>query len=158
MGAVGIHERVARPIIDNGEFNHGLTCSGHPVAAAVAVANLKLLRDEGIVERVKRDTGPYFQALMRDTFAASDRRRGARPGDGREPAARAAPAERRRFANGGEVGTICRDFCFNGNLVMRATGDRMLLSPPLVISRQEIDELVSKAKAVDATAQQLGLS
>jgi adenosylmethionine-8-amino-7-oxononanoate aminotransferase len=69
MGAVGIHERVARPIIDNGEFNHGLTCSGHPVAAAVAVANLKLLRDEGIVERVKRDTGPYFQALMRDTFA-----------------------------------------------------------------------------------------
>ncbi|MBA5827946.1 aspartate aminotransferase family protein, partial [Escherichia coli] len=69
MGAVGIHERVARPIIDNGEFNHGLTYSGHPVAAAVAVANLKLLRDEGIVERVKNDTGPYFQALMRETFA-----------------------------------------------------------------------------------------
>ncbi|MBY4666887.1 aspartate aminotransferase family protein, partial [Burkholderia contaminans] len=69
------------------------------------------------------------------------------------------PAERRRFANGGDVGTICRDFCFNGNLIMRATGDRMLLSPPLVISRQEIDELVSKAKkAVDATAQQLGIS
>ncbi|MEY8109810.1 aspartate aminotransferase family protein, partial [Burkholderia cenocepacia] len=49
--------------------------------------------------------------------------------------------------------------CFNGNLIMRATGDRMLLSPPLVISRQEIDELVSKAKkAVNATAQQLGIS
>ncbi|MGE8488619.1 MAG: aspartate aminotransferase family protein, partial [Paraburkholderia nemoris] len=62
-------------------------------------------------------------------------------------------------ANGGEVGTICRDFCFNGNLIMRATGDRMLLSPPLVINKLEIDEIVAKAKyAIDATAQQLGIS
>ncbi|PEH64283.1 aspartate aminotransferase family protein [Burkholderia ambifaria] len=160
MGAVGIHERVARPIIDNGEFNHGLTYSGHPVAAAVAVANLKLLRDEGIVERVKNDTGPYFQALMRETFARHPIV-GEVHGHGLVASLQLAeaPAERRRFANGGDVGTICRDFCFNGNLIMRATGDRMLLSPPLVISRQEIDELVSKAKkAVDATAQQLGLS
>lgn len=43
-------------------------------------------------------------------------------------------------------------------MIMRATGDRMLLSPPLVISREEIDEIVAKAKkAVDATARQLGL-
>ena len=160
MGAVGIHERVARPIIDNGEFNHGLTYSGHPVAAAVAVANLKLLRDEGIVERVKNDTGPYFQALMRETFARHPIV-GEVHGHGLVASLQLAeaPAERRRFANGGDVGTICRDFCFNGNLIMRATGDRMLLSPPLVISRPEIDELVSKAKkAVDATAQQLGIS
>jgi putrescine aminotransferase len=68
------------------------------------------------------------------------------------------PATRRRFANGGDVGTICRDFCFNGNLIMRATGDRMLLSPPLVVSKIEIDEIVSKAKAaIDATARQLGV-
>ncbi|MBR8300625.1 aspartate aminotransferase family protein [Burkholderia dolosa] len=160
MGAVGIHARVARPIIDNGEFNHGLTYSGHPVAAAVAVANLKLLRDEGIVERAKHDTGPYFQALMRDTFAHHPIV-GEVHGHGLVASLQLAeaPAERRRFANGGDVGTICRDFCFNGNLIMRATGDRMLLSPPLVISRNEIDELVSKAKqAVDATARQLGLS
>ncbi|KWF02288.1 aminotransferase [Burkholderia ubonensis] len=160
MGAVGIHERVARPIIDNGEFNHGLTYSGHPVAAAVAVANLKLLRDEGIVARVKTDTGPYFQALMRETFARHPIV-GEVHGAGLVASLQLAcdPGKRERFANGGDVGTICRDFCFNGNLIMRATGDRMLLSPPLVISRQEIDELVSKAKqAVDATAQQLGLS
>ncbi|KVD82547.1 hypothetical protein WS62_23205, partial [Burkholderia sp. ABCPW 14] len=69
------------------------------------------------------------------------------------------PGARKRFENGGEVGTICRDYCFNGNLVMRATGDWMLLSPPLVISKPEIDEIVEKAKrAIDATAQQLGLS
>jgi len=160
MGAVSIHDRIAKALIENGEFNHGLTYSGHPVAAAVAVANLKLLRDERIVERVKTDTGPYFQQRLRETF-------GHHPivgdiaGTGLVAGLQLAqdPKARKRFANGGDVGTICRDFCFNGNLIMRATGDRMLLSPPLVITRGEIDEIVSKAKsAIDATAQQLGLS
>jgi putrescine---pyruvate transaminase len=160
MGAVGLHDRIARAIIENGEFNHGLTYSGHPVAAAVAVANLKLLRDEKIVERVKNETGPYFQKLLRDTFANHPivgEVAGAGLVAGIQLAAN--PKTRLRFENGGEIGTICRDFCVNGNLIMRATGDRMLLSPPLVVTKGEIDEIVAKAKkAVDATAQQLGLS
>ncbi|CAD6540757.1 Putrescine--pyruvate aminotransferase [Paraburkholderia hiiakae] len=160
MGAVGIHDRVAKALIENGEFNHGLTYSGHPVAAAVAVANLKLLRDEGIVTRVKNDTGPYFQQRLRETFA-NHPIIGDISGAGLVAGLQLAedPKARKRFANGGDVGTLCRDFCFNGNLIMRATGDRMLLSPPLVVTRAEIDEIVSKAKkAIDATAQQLGLS
>ncbi|NIE68530.1 aspartate aminotransferase family protein [Burkholderia sp. Ax-1719] len=160
MGAVGLHDRVAKVLIENGDFNHGLTYSGHPVAAAVAVANLKLLRDEKIVERVKTDTGPYFQQQLRETFA-NHPIIGDISGAGLVAGLQLAedPKTRKRFANGGDVGTICRDFCFNGNLIMRATGDRMLLSPPLVITRGEIDEIVSKAKkAIDATAQQLGLS
>ncbi|SDG39615.1 aspartate aminotransferase family protein [Paraburkholderia phenazinium] len=160
MGAVGLHDRVAKAIIENGDFNHGLTYSGHPVAAAVAVANLKLLRDEKIVERVKTDTGPYFQKKLRETFA-NHPIIGDIAGVGLVAGLQLAqePKTRKRFANGGDVGTICRDFCFNGNLIMRATGDRMLLSPPLVITKQEIDEIVSKAKkAIDATAQQLGIS
>ncbi|MET5013049.1 hypothetical protein AAHH80_38895, partial [Burkholderia pseudomallei] len=61
--------------------------------------------------------------------------------------------------NGGEVGTICRDYCVNGNRIMRATGDRMLLSPPLVISKPQSDEIVEKAKrAIDATAKQWGFA
>ncbi|WP_321895143.1 aspartate aminotransferase family protein [Paraburkholderia heleia] len=160
MGAVGIHDRIAKALIENGEFNHGLTYSGHPVAAAVAVANLKLLRDEGIVTRVKNDTGPYFQQRLRETFA-NHPIIGEISGAGLVAGLQLAenPRARKRFANGGDVGTLCRDFCFNGNLIMRATGDRMLLSPPLVVTRGEIDEIVSKAKqAIDATAQQLGLS
>ncbi|MCP3706099.1 aspartate aminotransferase family protein [Paraburkholderia sp. CNPSo 3274] len=160
MGAVGIHDRIAKALIENGDFNHGLTYSGHPVAAAVAVANLKLLRDEGIVTRVKNDTGPYFQQRLRETFA-NHPIIGDISGAGLVAGLQLAedPKARKRFANGGDVGTLCRDFCFNGNLIMRATGDRMLLSPPLVVTRGEIDEIVSKAKkAVDATAQQLGLS
>jgi putrescine aminotransferase len=160
MGAVALHDRVAKVIIENGEFNHGLTYSGHPVAAAVAVANLKLLRDEKIVENVKADTGPYFQAQLRETFA-NHPIVGEIAGAGLVAGIQLAraPKTRKRFENGGEVGAICRDFCFADNLIMRATGDRMLLSPPLVISRAEIDELVSKAKkAIDATARQLSMA
>ena len=159
MGAVGLHDRVAKAIIENGDFNHGLTYSGHPVAAAVAVANLKLLRDEKIIERVKNETGPYFQTRLREAFA-NHPIVGDISGAGLVAGIQLArqPKTRERFENGGDVGAICRDFCFNGGLIMRATGDRMLLSPPLVITREEIDEVISKArKAIDATARQLGL-
>ncbi|TDV22684.1 putrescine aminotransferase, partial [Paraburkholderia caballeronis] len=128
MGAVALHDRIADAIIAHGEFNHGLTYSGHPVAAAVAVANLTLLRDGGIVEKVKADTGPYFQRVLRETFEGHPvvgEIAGAGLVAGIQLAAD--PKARKRFENGGEVGTLCRDFCFNGNLIMRATGDRMLL-------------------------------
>jgi putrescine aminotransferase len=160
MGAVALTERIAQPIIESGEFNHGLTYSGHPVAAAVAVANLELLRDEQIVERVKTDTGPYFQACLREAFDGHPIV-GEIAGTGLVAGLQLAedPAARKRFAQGGEAGALCRDISFGNHLIMRASGDRMLLSPPLVISRAEIDELVSKARhAIDATARQLGIA
>ncbi|MGU7780187.1 aspartate aminotransferase family protein [Burkholderia sp. PU8-34] len=159
MGAVALHDRVAQALIEHGEFNHGMTYSGHPVAAAVAIANLKLLRDDGIVARVKRDIGPYFQRRLRDALGHHPLV-GEIAGAGLVAGVQLArdPARRVRFDNGGEVGMICRDFCFNGNLIMRATGDRMLLSPPLVIGEGEVDEIVEKAtRAFDATAQRVGV-
>ena len=160
MSTVALHDKVAAAIIDNGQFNHGLTYSGHPVAAAVALANLQLLRDEGIVERVRRETGPYFQASLRQAFEGHPIV-GEIAGAGLAAGIQLAqnPHTRERFAASSEVGIVCRDFCFNGNLVMRASGDRMLLSPPLVVSRTEVDEIVDKAKrAIDATARQFGMA
>ncbi len=47
---------------------------------------------------------------------------------------------------------ICRTFCFDNGLIMRAVGDTMIIAPPLVISFAEIDELVEKArKCLDLT-------
>jgi putrescine aminotransferase len=159
MGAVALHDRIAAPIVENGEFNHGLTYSGHPVAAAVAVANLSLLRDEGIVERVKHDTGPYFQASLRQAFdghAIVGEVAGAGLVAGVQLAQ--VPRSRKRFIDGTEAGIVCRDLCFNGNLIMRASRDRMLLSPPLVVTHAEIDEIVEKARhAVDETARRLAM-
>jgi putrescine aminotransferase len=57
---VMVGERVARVLIDKGgEFNHGYTYSGHPVACAVALANLRLIRERRLVEHVRDEVGPY---------------------------------------------------------------------------------------------------
>ena len=61
LGGVMVGERVARVLIERGgEFEHGFTYSGHPVACAVALANLELIEQQGLVQRVREDTGPYL--------------------------------------------------------------------------------------------------
>jgi putrescine---pyruvate transaminase len=61
-------------------------------------------------------------------------------------------ATRERFHEPGRVGTMCRDHCFGTNLIMRACWDTMVLAPPFCITKQEIDELVKRARvALDKT-------
>jgi len=155
ISAVAVGERVASALIeDGGEFFHGFTYSGHPVAAAVALENIRIMREEQIVERVGQDTGPYFQQQLRE-------RLGPHPLIGHiEGVGLVAgmalvqdKANHRLFDPEFDVGTICRNHCFDNNLIMRACGNRMVLSPPLVISREEIDELIDKAlRCLDLTA------
>jgi putrescine aminotransferase len=65
-------------------------------------------------------------------------------------------ATRERYPSETAVGMICRGHCFDNGLIMRAVGDTMIISPPLVISKAEIDELVDKArKCLDLTAEAL---
>jgi len=59
-----------------------------------------------------------------------------------------------RLEEGEKSGTVCRDFCINNGLVMRAVGDSMIISPPFVCSHQEIDLFIERAeKALDLTAE-----
>ena len=61
LGGVLVGNRVAEVLIDKGgEFNHGYTYSGHPVACAVAMANLKLMENTALPDRVRGDIGRYF--------------------------------------------------------------------------------------------------
>ena len=66
-------------------------------------------------------------------------------------------SSRAKFASeAGTVGYVCREHCFNSGLVMRHVGDRMIISPPLVISKTEIDTLIERAwKALDLAHAQL---
>jgi putrescine aminotransferase len=64
---------------------------------------------------------------------------------------------RRPFDEAGQVGEICRDLCLDNGLVMRAVRDCMIVSPPLVISDAQIDELIDKARrSLDMTMEKLG--
>jgi putrescine aminotransferase len=159
MGAVGVHSRIAKVLAKGGDFAHGVTYSGHPVAAAVALANLKLLRDDRIVGNVKTDTGPYFQRKLRDVFA-NHPLVGEVAGVGLVAGIQIADAAHgKALDNGTEVAIACRDFSYHHNLIMRPTGDRMTLSPPLVVTHDEIDEIVTKAKtAIDDAARQFGFA
>ncbi|NND45648.1 MAG: aspartate aminotransferase family protein [Xanthomonadales bacterium] len=160
LGGVLVADRVADVVIrEGGEFAHGYTYSGHPASCAVAIANIRALRDEGVIERVREHTGPYFRerfATLADHPIVGEARSigllGAveivRDKDSRE-----------RFDKDQKAGNRCRDFCFDNGLVMRAVGDKMIVCPPLVISHEQVDELVSKARlCLDLTARSLGVS
>ena len=70
MGGLVMSRQVGEALVEQGGvYAHGLTYSGHPVAAAVALANLDVLVKERLVERTKNDTGPYLQKALRDAFA-----------------------------------------------------------------------------------------
>jgi putrescine aminotransferase len=157
IGGVMVGDRVAQVLMNSGDFNHGMTYSGHPVAAAVAAANLKILRDEGIVDRVRDDTGPYLQKKWQEAFADHPHLDDVR-GVGFLAAFTWVKDKSRRelFANPGEVGTICRDIFFKNNLIMRAVGDSMVSAPPLVMTQTEIDEMIAlAARCVDQTTNTL---
>lgn len=133
-------------VINACEFNHGYTYSGHPVAAAVALENLRIMEEEKIVETVGTQTAPYLKAkwesLADHPLVGEAKIFGMMGSIALTPhkASRAAFA-----ADAGTAGLVCRERCFANNLIMRHVGDRMVISPPLVISNGEIDSLMERA-------------
>ena len=160
MGGLVLGKRIGEALVEEGGvFAHGLTYAGHPVAAAVAIANLKALRDERIIETVKNDTGPYLQKLLRDTFADHPLI-GEVQGAGLVAALQFAEdkATRKRFANESDIAWHCRTVGFEEGLIIRSTLGRMIMAPALVATHAELDELVEKTKkAVDRTVRELNL-
>ena len=151
MGGVIVRDEVARVVTEGGDFNHGFTYSGHPVAAAVGLENLRILRDEKVITHVHEETAPYLQKRLRelnDHPLVGEVR-----GLGMLGAIELVKDKTTRARYEGKgVGMICRQFCFDNGLIMRAVGDTMIIAPPLVITREEIDELVEKArKCLDLT-------
>lgn len=153
LGGVVVGKRVADVLIDKGgEFNHGYTYSGHPVACAVALANIEILESEGLVDRVLNETGPYlaekYVELAKHPLVGGAETCGLVAGfvlmkDKQNHIA---------FDESLAVGMICRGHCFANGLIMRAVGDRMIIAPPLVTTKAQIDEMIALIyKCLDAT-------
>ena len=152
IGAVAFADHLIKDFFElGGEFYHGMTYAGHPVAAAVALRNIEIIEQEGLVERA-RELGPYFAAALaslRDHPIVGETRSlgliGAIELTNNK-------AKRSRFDKCGRVGTMCRDHSFRNGLIMRACWDTMVLAPPFVITKKEIDDLAQRARAaLDAT-------
>ena len=144
LGGVMVGERVAKVLIEQGgEFEHGYTYSGHPVACAVALANIRLIRELKLVEHVHDELGPY----LAEQFAQL----GEHPlvGEAQTCGAMGAlllvkdRASGEAFPGELEIGMLCRGHCFGNGLIMRAVGDRMIIAPPLVMTLAQVDEMVA---------------
>jgi putrescine aminotransferase len=148
LGGVLVGARVAAALIDRGEeFAHGFTYSGHPVACAVGLANLAIIEREKLVERVRDDVGPYlrqaFESLADHPLVGVAETCGLMAGlvlvrD---------KARRQPFSEEWKAGMLCRAHMFAQGVVMRAVGDRMIVAPPLVITRGEIDQMIALIRA-----------
>ena len=143
MGAVivrqSIHDAFMAAAPENGiEFYHGYTYSGHPLACAAAIATLQVYRDEQLFERAAQ-MAPVFEAAahsLRGLPHVKDVRNlglvcgielDSIPG---KPTARAYDVFERCF--------------WQKNILLRTTGDILALSPPLVISEGQIEELFAQ--------------
>jgi putrescine aminotransferase len=158
ISAISLGTRMADTLLNaNEELVHGYTYSGHPVASAVALKNLEVIEKQKLVPRVKNEIGPYMQRRLRETFADH-----LLVGEVRGVGLLAAielvrdRKERKFFPDPGNIGTLCRNHCFNDGLISRAIRDTMVLAPPLTVSEAEVEEIVAKLKsAIDKTAKDL---
>ncbi|MCY9875223.1 aspartate aminotransferase family protein [Vibrio natriegens] len=153
LGGVMVRDHVAKVLTDaDTEFAHGFTYSGHPASCAVAIANIKEMQRLSVVNQVREETGPYF--AKRWAELAEHPMVGEARSVGLVGAIELVKDKqtKQRFDKELDVGTRCRDHCFNSGVVLRAVGDSMICSPPLIITKSEIDELVALAKlALDNT-------
>lgn len=148
LGGVLVGDRVAEVLIgQGGEFNHGFTYSGHPVACAAALENIRILEEEKLIERVADDTGPYlkqrFTELADHPLVGYADSCGFVAGLNLVRTKASNPHDNVAFDSELGVGMVCRGHMFGNGMIMRAVGDRMIIAPPLVMTREQIDEMIA---------------
>lgn len=149
LGGVLIGKRVADALVEQGgDFNHGFTYSGHPVACAAALENLRILRDEGLVGQVALETGPHlkaaFQYLATHPLVGHAETCGMVAGLTLVKAKGPSSHDCVPFERALQVGMLCRGHMFEQGVIMRAVGDRMIVAPPLVMTKEEIDAMAAR--------------
>ncbi len=163
LSACMVGDRIAETLIEKGgEFFHGFTYSGHPVCCSVALENIRILEEEGLIEQVDNITGPYLAeklaALSHHPLVGEVRSCGM-------IAAIELVRDQRTLEplsdDMDEVEQICevfRDYCLNHGIIIRPIFSTIMMTPPLTISKDEIDFLVEKLElALNDFAAHLGL-
>jgi putrescine---pyruvate transaminase len=149
LGGVVVSEKVAAPFWDEGTwFRHGPTYSGHPTVCAAALANLDIMEREGLLERGNELEGEMASALgqLANHPLVGEIRAGigalGAVAFSREALAEAPDLSQRTFAAARERGVL-----------VRGLADAVALSPPLVITREQVDHTAEViAESLDAVA------
>jgi beta-alanine--pyruvate transaminase len=145
MGAVAVsrqvHDDVVEGAADGIELFHGYTYSGHPLACAAAIASLDLYRDEGLFERAAELESYWAEAahsLRGKPHIIDIRTIGLIAGIELQPR-EGVPTKR---------AMELFHACFDNGLLVRATGDIIALSPPLIVEKAQIDEMFGRIGAL----------
>jgi putrescine aminotransferase len=162
LGGVLVGARVAQALVEKGgDFNHGFTYSGHPVACAAALENLRIMIEERLVERVALETGPYLKAafatLASHPLVGHAESMGMAAGLNLVRRKGTSVHDCEAFPRELAVGMLCRGHMFDNGVIMRAVGDRMIVAPPLVMTTAQIDEMVERIRfCLDLTLDDVG--
>ena len=123
----------------------------------MALKNLEIIEREGMIDRVREETGPYFAAALKERIAGHDL-----VGEVRSFGLLGAieivkdKATKERFAPAGSAATLIRDHAIANGMMLRATGDTMILSPPLIWTKEIIDMACERiGKALDLAKEDL---
>jgi putrescine aminotransferase len=159
LGGVMVSDRLSEVLLGGGgEFAHGLTYSGHPASCAAGHATQEILNESKLIQTAGAEIAPHFQARLR---ALEDHRIvGEVRGRGMFAAVELVrdKGSRERLAPESESAVFCRNTANAGGLMVRQTGNAMIMAPPLICNRQEIDSLVDMlAEALDKTADHYGV-
>ena len=154
LGGSLVSDKVADVLLGHGgEFAHGLTYSGHPASCAAGLATMDVLENTPILESSSNELAPYFsqalESLVDHPVVGQVRSKGL-----------VAAVElvkdkgsRERLAPKSAGAVYTRDRAIENGLMVRQTGDAMIMSPPFVTSTEEVDALLSKlTSALDKTA------
>ena len=160
LGGVMVSDKITDVLLaGGGEFTHGLTYSGHPAACAAELATLQVLRDTNVIENSARDIAPHFQSRLQQL--ADHRIVGQVRGRGMFAAIELVSdkGSRERLAPESAGAEFCRNMANESGLMVRQTGNAMIMAPPLICNTQEIDFLVERlGEALDKTADHYGIS
>ncbi|MGY8662164.1 aminotransferase class III-fold pyridoxal phosphate-dependent enzyme, partial [Bradyrhizobium sp. UFLA05-109] len=151
FSAVLMNDRMFEPIADEsnkiGVLGHGFTAGGHPVGAAVALENLKIIEERGLVAHAA-ETGAHLQARLREL--SSHPLVGEVRGVGMIAAIELVLDKQRKMAAStpGAVGGIAARMLQERGVISRNMLDAIAICPPLIVTKGQIDELVGTIAGV----------
>ncbi|MBJ7556853.1 aminotransferase [Marinomonas spartinae] len=159
LGGVMISDKIAEVLAQGkGDFAHGMTYSGHPVACAAGLATLDILRSQHTIENMAKDVGPYFEQRWKSLEAHPI------VGEARAKNMVAAlelvkhKGSKERLAPNAAATIVCRNQAIKEGLLVRAVGDAIVCAPPIVCSKQDVDIIIERMfRALDYTAKQYAL-
>ena len=157
ISATAVSKEIVDVLKTGGDFVHGFTYSGHPVAAAVALRNIEIMEREHLIERTRNETGPYLAkalATLNDHPLVGETRSVGLIGAVEIVADKVSGA---RFGGAeGTAGPMVRDLCIENGLMVRGIRDTIVMCPPLIITTEQIDAMISIIRhALDLAAPKL---